>query len=631
MKTQARVHYWVGNTSTVIERYRRLFKRRHLPLVVMIALAGVLVRPAVADTVNVNIDGINDPLLANVRNSLSVAAEHEKPWAPGKIRRLYRLAPNEIKVALAPFGYYNPTIEQTLAEPDGDGDTWQATFRIDRGPQTKVTALNLAVRGPGDELPEIREALRASRLATGKRLIHSQYTATKNALYTAAYDAGYLDARFSQAVIRVRPDNNTAAIDLVLDTGERYYFGDVNFDQDVLNDDFVRRFVPFKAGDPFDAERLVDLQLILSDTDYFNKISIQAERGDAEREAPIGDWLFDIIYPPDDPLISIGRLQVPVGVTAEASKPQSYQISAGYGTDTGPRVGLGVKFRHLNKRGHQFRSDLRLSAVQQALQASYDIPIANVAQDKLSFTANVANEDFGDITSINYGIGAVRDTGWSLGRKRAYINLERETYDLGDDVGDRTSTLLYPGYTLTLQKADDLLNTRKGVSASVDVHGASESLGSSVDFVQAKVTGNAVLPLTSKSRLLLRSQFGAIEVDDFDELPPSQRFFTGGDRTVRGYGYQQISPENADGDNIGGRYLAVGSIEADYKVYKDYGLAAFFDVGDVANTTSFDFKRGVGIGFRWASPVGQIRLDLAHPLDDPDSDFRIHFSLGPDL
>ena len=210
-----RTQHWLGNTSTVIRRYSSLFKRRHLPLVVVIALAGVLVRPAVADTVNVNIDGINDPLLANVRNSLSVAAEHEKPWAPGKIRRLYRLAPNEIKAALAPFGYYNPTIEQTLAEPGGDGDTWQATFRIDRGPQTKVTALNLAVRGPGDELPEIREALRASKLATGKRLIHSQYTATKNALYTAAYDAGYLDARFSQAVIRVRPDNNTAANDLV--------------------------------------------------------------------------------------------------------------------------------------------------------------------------------------------------------------------------------------------------------------------------------------------------------------------------------------------------------------------------------------------------------------------------------
>lgn len=596
-----------------------------------IALAGVLVRPAVADIVNVNVDGIDDPLLANVRKSLSVAEEHESPWSAGQIRRLYRLAPNEIKQALAPYGYYNPVIEHTLEAPGDEGETWQASFRIKRGPRTRITALNLAVRGPGDEIPEVREALRSTKLAKGKRLIHAQYTATKNALYTAAYQAGYLDARFSQSAIRVRPDENAAEIDLVLDTGERYYFGDVTFDQDVLNDDFVRRFVPFSAGEPFNAERLVDLQLILSDTDYFNKISIQAERGNAEREAPIDDWLFDILYPPEDPLISVGRLQVPVGVTAKPSKPQSYEISGGYGTDTGPRVGFGVKFRHLNKRGHQFRSDLRLSAVKQALQASYDIPIANVAQDKLSFTANLANEEFGDITSLNYGLGAIRDTGWSLGRKRAYIKAERETYDLGDGAGDRTSTLLYPGYTITLQKADDLLNTRKGVSASLDVHGGSEALASSVDFLQVKVSGNAVLPLTSKSRLLLRSQFGAIEVDDFNKLPPSQRFFTGGDRTVRGYGYQQISPRNRDNDNIGGQYLAVGSIEADYKVYKDYGVAAFFDAGDAANTTSFDLKRGVGIGFRWASPVGQIRLDLAHPLDDPDSDFRIHFSLGPDL
>ena len=620
-----------GIFGNVIERYQAVWNRRHLPLIVVIALAGVLVHPAVADVVNVNIDGIDDPLLANVRKSLSVADEHEAPWSPGQVQRLYRLAPNEIKKALAPYGYYNPVVKQQLVEPEGDDDTWQATFRIEQGAQTRLTALNVAARGPGDEIPEVREALRSSKLAEGKRLIHSQYTATKNALYTAAYQAGYLDARFSQSAIRVRPEDNAAEIDLVLDTGERYYFGDVTFDQDVLNDNFVRRFVPFSAGQPFDAERLIDLQLILSDTDYFNKISIQAERRNAEREAPIEDWLFDILYPPEDPLISVGRLQVPVGVTAEPSKPQSYEISGGYGTDTGPRVGFGVKFRHLNKRGHQFRSDLRLSTVKQALQASYDIPIANVAQDKLSFTANVANEEFGDISSINYGIGAIRDTGWSLGRKRAYIKLERETYDLGDDVGDRTSTLLYPGYTITLQKADDLLNTRKGVSASLDVHGGSQALASTTDFVQAKVTGNAVLPLTSRSRLLLRTQLGAIEVDDFRELPPSQRFFTGGDRTVRGYGYQEISPANDDDENIGGQYLALGSVEVDYKVYKDYGVAAFFDAGDVANTTSFDLKRGVGIGFRWASPVGPIRLDLAHPLDDPDNDFRIHFSLGPDL
>lgn len=600
-----------------------------IPRIVVAALLCLLAQVAVADSVDIRIQGIDDPLLTNVRKSLSVAAEHEDPWSAAQVKRLYRLATREIRKALAPYGYYNPDIQQSLDQA-ADGE-WIADFTIEAGPPTRVTRLNLAATGPGDELQTIREALRSSKLAEDKRLIQSQYTATKSALQTAATRAGYLDAHFSQSAIRVRPEVNTAEIDLVLDTGERYYFGGVTFDQEVLNDDLAQRFVPFDRGQPFDTEQLIDLQLILSDTDYYNQIEITAPRQAADRQAPINDWFYDILYPPEDPLAGIGQLQVPVTVKAEPSKPQSYKVSAGYGTDTGPRVGFGVKFRHLNKRGHQFSTDVRVSAVKQSLQSSYDIPIEDVAEDKLSFTAQVSNEEFGDITSLNYGIGAVRDTGWSLGRKRAYINLERETYDLGDGAGDRTSTLLYPGYTITLQKADSLLETRKGIGLSLDVHGASETLASSTDFIQAKATGNVVLPLTERSRLLLRSEFGATEVDDFAKLPPSQRFFTGGDRTVRGYGYQQISPENDDGDNIGGRYLAVGSIETDYRVHGPFGVAAFFDMGDSANTTSFDFKRGVGIGFRYASPVGMIRLDLAHPLDDPDSDFRIHFSLGPDL
>jgi len=139
------------------------------------------------------------------------------------------------------------------------------------------------------------------------------------------------------------------------------------------------------------------------------------------------------------------------------------------------------------------------------------------------------------------------------------------------------------------------------------------------------------LPVTSKGRLLVRGQFGATGVNDFKDLPPSQRYFAGGDSSVRGYGYQSISPTNSDKEDIGGRYLATGSVEGNYFFYKKFGAALFADAGDAANTLNFDFKKSVGIGFRWGSPVGMVRLDLAHPLDDPDSSFRIHFSLGPDL
>ncbi len=98
---------------------------------------------------------------------------------------------------------------------------------------------------------------------------------------------------------------------------------------------------------------------------------------------------------------------------------------------------------------------------------------------------------------------------------------------------------------------------------------------------------------------------------------------------MRGYSYQSISPTNRHNDQIGGQYLAVGGIETDYWVYKNYGIAVFYDVGDAADSLDFHFRQGVGIGFRWASPVGLVRLDLAHPLNHSHTPVRVGFSLGP--
>ncbi|KEZ77726.1 autotransporter assembly complex protein TamA [Salinisphaera hydrothermalis] len=594
----------------------------------MVAL--VLIPRALADDVDVQIKGIGNPLESNVRKSLSVAGDHKQPWSPDQIQRLFRLAPKEIKQALQPYGYFNPEINERLKQPSGNSKTWHARFNIKHGPATKITRLNIDVEGPGDQLEAIQSALHSTELKKGKRLVESQYSDTKSALYNAAYNAGYLDAKFSKSAIRVNPKTNTAEIDLVLDTGERYYFGPVTFDQDLLNDKFVHRYVPFTPGQPYDAEQLINLQLALSDTDYFSQIEINAPRDKATRAPAMNQWFYDLIYPPQDPLQSIGELRIPVTVKAKPSKGQSYKISAGYGTDTGPRLGLGVKFRHLNQYGHQFRTDLRISQIQRTLQSSYDIPIGDVTQDKLSFTATISNQDFGDITSTLYGVGVTRDTGWQLGRQRAYIKLEREYYNLG--YGSRNSTLLYPGYNITLQKADNLLFTHKGVSLSLDVRGASDKLLSSTNFIEGDFSAHAVVPVTAKTRIVMRTELGAIETDNFNEVPPSQRFFAGGDRSVRGYAYQSISPTNSKNQDVGGRYLATGSVEGDWFFYKKFGVAAFFDAGDVTDSLgNFSFKRGVGIGFRWGSPVGMVRLDLAHPLDDSSTPVRIHFSLGPDL
>jgi translocation and assembly module TamA len=119
-------------------------------------------------------------------------------------------------------------------------------------------------------------------------------------------------------------------------------------------------------------------------------------------------------------------------------------------------------------------------------------------------------------------------------------------------------------------------------------------------------------------------------VDDFDQLPPSQRFFAGGDRSVRGYPYQKIGPRNADGLVIGGERLLTASVEIERLIYGDYGVAAFVDAGDAFDSAP-DIKVGAGVGFRWRSPIGMVRLDVAHPFDDPDDNYRIHFTIGSDL
>lgn len=584
-----------------------------------------------ADRVEVAISGIEGELLTNVRRSLSIAQEHEEPWSERRIRRLFRISRTEARRALAPYGYYNAEVSATLQPPPEGGDVWQASYTIDKGPPTRVKALTLDIVGPGAGFPALEQVLADSKLQEGDQLHHADYKATKSALSAAAYDAGFLQARFTQSVIRVDPRTNTAVIKLVMDTGERFYFGEVDFRQDFLKASFLHRFVPIEPGQPFDADRLLDMQLILSDTDYFSQVMIDARRDEVYRALPIDYWFYTLLWPSPWTWRMPGQLRVPVTVKVEPSEGQRYRISVGYGTDTGPRVGLGVKFRHINEYGHQFRLDLRISAVERTLHASYDIPIENVIRDRLSFTAAVSNQEFGDITSNFARIGVIRDTGWALGRQRVYLKLQFEHYDLHDGAGSRDAFLLYPGYTWTLRRVGDVLDTRKGVALRFDVRGTSEALGSSTDFLRVELSGGLIWPMTDRTRLLLRGAIGAMAVDDFAAVPPSQRFFAGGGSSVRGYGYQELSPTNDDGADIGGRYLAVASIEVDYRFYEDFYLAAFFDIGNAANDISMDLKRGVGIGFRWASPVGMVRLDLAHPLDDPDTSIRIHFSLGPRL
>ncbi len=578
-----------------------MFLRRLL----FIACVCVASRAGAITGVEVEIFGVEDELAENVRAFLSIAEEEgaeEKAPSPRKVQRLHLQAPDEIRQALRPFGYYSPRIRAALNRTEAG---WLARYHIARGPPTIVRTVHIRVEGPGRGEPAIQQALASVELKEGTRLEHSLYEEAKNALYDAAYDAGYLDVRYQRRELLVLPEQQRAEIYLVLRTGRQYYFGEVDVQQDILKPEFVQRFVAFKPGDPFNTEQLLDLQLSLTDSGYFDQVELRVDKDLATNQ------------------------HVPVTVVTEPSRPQRYSVGLGYGTDTGPRLSLGVELRRINRRGHRFRADVQVSTIKNSFSAQYLIPFKNVATDSIAFAGTLQEEEIGDADTEQLIFGVSRNELWRGFQRRLYFNYHRENFDFGAGV-DRRADLLYPGITLTRKRADQPLFPRRGYSGSLDVHGGDESLLSETTYVHTLAQFRAVLPLARRARLLVHSEAGAAMADEFLALPPSQRFFTGGDRTVRGYDYQDIGPQNAAGATVGGRYLLAAGIEADYLLYGDFGAAVFFDAGDAFNDTPKP-QKGAGIGLRYRSPVGMIRLDFAHPFDDPDDSFRFHLSIGPDL
>ncbi len=562
------------------------------------------------DSVEVEVSGLAEDLERNVLAYLSIAdlgiegAEASQPVTDSNVRRLHGAAQAEIERALQPFGYYEPTVRSMLQRAEKG---WLARYDVDPGAPTVVGRVEIRATGDGSEEPAVLAALASPAFAPGEQLQHAKYEAAKQRLFDAARTAGYNDAVYRNAQIRVRREEREADIQLVLDTGPKYFFGDVEIEQDILDPTFVGRYVSIEPGEPFDSARLIDLQLTLGDSGYFDEVTV-----DVRREEAVDS-------------------RVPIVVHTMPRATQEYTVGVGYGSDTGARLSLGTELRRLNRRGHRFDADVRLSGIATTAAAEYQIPVKNVATDTLSFRGSVGTREIGDLDTDQVSLGMSLNDAWRGFERRIYLVTERERWTENEQ--ELTESVLYPGMQLTARNVADAesLFTRKGYSWSTDVRGGSNSLGSSTSFLRFGVTGNLVLPLAERIRFLFRSEYGAIDVGDLSRLPPSQRFFAGGDRSVRGYRYEKLGPTDTTGAVVGGRYLLTASVELDYLFFRNYGAAVFYDAGNAANEPWPDPKTSVGIGMRWRSPVGMLRIDIAHPLDDPDTDYRVHLSIGSDL
>ncbi len=209
------------------------------------------------------------------------------------------------------------------------------------------------------------------------------------------------------------------------------------------------------------------------------------------------------------------------------------------------------------------------------------------------------------------------------------LNLEIEDFVVAGVPG--RSQLLMPGLDWTRALADNPIRPRAGSKLQLDVRAATDAVFSDTTFLQVSASGKWIWSTTQGRRFIVRGHVGATAKNSLAELPPSVRFFAGGDNSVRGYDFKSLGPVDATGKVIGGSDLAEGSFEFEQPLHGRWSVAMFVDAGNAFEGSRLDTKRSAGLGGRWQSPLGPIRIDLAHPFDDPTNNWRIHISLGPDL
>jgi translocation and assembly module TamA len=558
--------------------------------------------PAHAD-IKIHISGVEGALRDNVLAYLSLQRFAKRDdLDAAMIDRLFQRATGEAQSALRPYGYYEPRVHGQLR---ADGKDWRVDLRIEPGTPVVVASAKVTIAGPGTEDASLKHVLEQSTLAPGTRLNHVEYERTKGELQRTAVAIGYLDARLAISELLVDPAAHTASIVLELDTGPRYRFGKTSIEQNTIDQRLFIKYLRYRENDYYSAAAVLSTQFALDDSEYFSLVQVSPGKRDPT------------------------TLTVPIDIRAGTARRDRYEIGFGYGTDTKFRTTLSWDDRRINSAGHHSRIAIKASSVTQELTGRYLIPVGDPALEQLSFDAKVSKEKLADVdtSTVELRPGLTQ----ALGRWQRVLFIRFDNTTSATPTSTTTANLVIPGISIAPLVNRTLSESLLGRGFYAELTGSHHVLGSDADYLRLDVQSEKAFNLSPKWRLLTRGELGLSLVADFSELPASERFFAGGDRSVRGFGLNELSPVDENGNKVGGRHLIVGSLEIERELSTRYAVAAFVDAGNAINRIGDPLEYSVGIGFRWKIPVMSIGFDVAQALSQKDLAPRLHLNITPNL
>lgn len=562
--------------------------------------AALLPWPALAK-IEIAVPNVSESIQTNVRAFLSLTRYADRDDVTDEVMsRLQRRIVAETRQALEPLGYYEPEVAYDV---DKHGEDWKVTVRIEPGRPVRLSEVSVSMTGPGANDRAIRELIEAEEIKPGLRLNHGTYERVKGSLVRVAKNEGYLDAKLTKHDLVIDRTARRANVALEADTGERYKFGQIDIAQDVITDEAMQRLLRMKPGDPYTLDTLLRTQYVLDDTQYFSVVDI--ESGEPDRDT----------------------LTVPVTVTAEPSRKHRYAAAAGYGTDTKVRGKFTWDNRRVNEDGHKFRLDLLGSSIVKDLTGRYAIPVMDIALEKLEFTATLRDEELGDTESRRAEVGAGLTQVLGRWQRVLQVRLSNERTTEADDTESENFYVL-PSVTYSTMPSYIVGGRRRPYSFSAELRGSPETLGSDASFIQLRLKGERIFDMSELWHLHLRGEAGISRIAATSDLPASQRFFAGGEGSLRGFALNEL-PINEEGESDGARNLATGTVELVRDLPRNFGIAAFSDFGNAFDDFDDpDMEYSAGLGVRYNIAVASFGVDIAQALSESGRSPRFHLYIA---
>lgn len=553
-----------------------------------------------SDKITLKLTGIKNKALAENAQIYVNAINKDEANGSGRYQELVTQA---IDKALRAEGYFGSKVSYYLS-PSKHSET-VLTAVVDVGKPVYIEEADVLIEGQA-KTDVAFEELKKQEPKKGTLLNQGVYDDFKSNLEKLAQSRGYFDDEFLLHRLEIMPSTQQAWWRIKYNSGERYHYGAINFKDSQIREDYLRNILKIKSGEPYNVNDLSTLTSDFSETNWFMSVLLQ-------------------------PTLNEQKKLVDLDVLLYPRKKNTMRLGGGYSSEVGTRLQLGWTRPWINSRGHSLSTDLYISASEQNLSASYKMPLLeDPLRDYYEVTLGAENEKDNNIDNDSTAIATGFLRYWSNGNDwKSFLGL-RSRYDVFTQASHSHKTLLfYPTAGVSWTKSKGGLFPIWGNALSVTVEYGKKFSVSSVDFSAFRVSSTLIRTYAENHRFYLRGEVGYLNTPDINRISPSMRYFAGGDKSVRGYGYKKISPKDSNGKYIGGSRLATGTLEYQYQVYPSWWVATFVDAGLAANTfNANELRYGTGVGVRWVSPIGSVKFDIATPVRDKDNSKNVQFYIG---